>query len=69
MEAVSIHGGKYASITQSNIPGMLTGKTVSDEIVPDLAQLVECVKEQSSKFQKISEEFNRVDDSISFEGK
>ncbi|WP_088815699.1 MULTISPECIES: hypothetical protein [Listeria] len=63
---VSIDKGDQVSFGKSNLVSMKAGKNVSNQLLTDLVDLVECVQEQSEKFPKIAELMALQDSHINF---
>ncbi|TFJ42667.1 hypothetical protein CKN73_04460 [Carnobacterium divergens] len=55
VQSVSINSGVQVYFDKSSITSMKTGEKVNNQLLSDLSQLIDCVKEQSQKFPKIAE--------------
>ncbi|PZL77178.1 hypothetical protein [Enterococcus plantarum] len=66
INAVSVNKGTHVSLGKSNISSMKKGTEVTNQLLSDLSQLVDCVKEQSQKFPKIAEIMAIEDSKIKF---
>lgn len=66
IKAVSVNKGTHVSLGKSNINSMKKGTEVTNQLLSDLSQLVDCVKEQSQKFPKIAEIMAIEDSKIKF---
>ena len=64
IKAVSVNKGEQVSLGQSTVASMKKGAEVTNQLVSDLSQLVECVQEQSHEFPKIAEMFTIIDSKI-----
>lgn len=63
---VSINKGTQATLEESTVSSMTTGTEVNNQLLTDLSQLIDCVKEQSQKFPKIAELMAIEDSKIQF---
>ncbi|MGX7149458.1 hypothetical protein IGL98_002394 [Enterococcus sp. DIV0840] len=66
INAVSVNKGTQVSLGKSNVSSMKQGSEVNNQLLSDLSQLIECVKEQSQKFPKIAEIIAIEDSKIKF---
>lgn len=66
VNSVSVNKGQQASLGKSNITSMTKGAEVTNQLLSDLSQLIDCVKEQSQKFPKIAEIMAIEDAKIKF---
>ncbi|MGG5342586.1 hypothetical protein [Enterococcus sp. AZ192] len=66
VSAVSISGGQQVTLSRSNINSMTQGAEISNQLISNLSQLIECVKEQSQTFPKIAEIIAIEDSKIKF---
>lgn len=66
VNSVSVNKGQQASLDKSNITSMTKGAEVTNQLLSDLSQLIDCVKEQSQKFPKIAEIMAIEDAKIKF---
>ncbi|MFD1901459.1 hypothetical protein [Enterococcus termitis] len=66
VKSVTINKGQQVSLGQSTIASMKTGMEVNNQLLSDLAQLVECITTQSEKFPKIAELIALRDSQIKF---
>lgn len=66
IKSVSVNKGKQVSLGKSNIGGMTRGTIVTNQLLSDLSQLIDCVKDQSQKFPKIAEIMEIEDSKIKF---
>lgn len=55
IQSVEVNKGQQVSLGESNVSSMKTGTEVTNQLLPDLTNLIECVKEQGNKFPKIAE--------------
>lgn len=62
----SVHAGNgmQVSLSQSKISGMTAGAEVSNQLLPNISNLVDCVKAQSDKFKGIAEFFAHIDSQV-----
>lgn len=63
---VSVNKGTQVSLGKSNVSSMKQGSEVNNQLLSDLSQLIDCVKEQSQKFPKIAEIMAIEDSKIKF---
>ncbi|MDA9470445.1 hypothetical protein [Enterococcus sp. 5H] len=66
IKSVEVNKGQQVSLGKSNVSSMETGMEVNNQLLPDLANLIECVKEQGNKFPKIAELIAIEDSKIKF---
>lgn len=66
VQSVSIDSGVQVGLNKSTITSMKTGEKVNNQLLSDLSQLIDCVKEQSQKFPKIAEIMAIEDSKIKF---
>lgn len=66
IKSVEVKKGQQVSLGKSNVSSMETGMEVNNQLLPDLANLIECVKEQGNKFPKIAELIAIEDSKIKF---
>ncbi|MBF2622319.1 hypothetical protein [Listeria welshimeri] len=66
VKSVTIEKGKQVVLSESTIASMKTGMEVNNQLLSDLAQLVECTITQSEKFPKIAELIALQDSQIEF---
>lgn len=66
IKSVSVNKGTQVSLGKSNINSMTNGTEVNNQLLSDLSQLIDCVKEQSQKFPKIAEIMAIEDSKIKF---
>lgn len=66
VQSVSINKGTQVSLGKSTIGSMEQGTEVNNQLLSDLSQLIDCVKEQSQKFPKIAEIMAIEDSKIKF---
>ena len=66
IKAVSVNKGTHVSLGKSNISSIKKGTEVTNQLLSDLSQLIDCVKEQSQKFPKIAEIMAIEDSKIKF---
>ncbi|AIS60131.1 MULTISPECIES: hypothetical protein [Listeria] len=66
VKSVTINKGQQVSLEQSTITSMKTGMEVNNQLLTDLAQLIDCVTTQSEKFPKIAELIALQDSQITF---
>lgn len=66
IKSVNISKGKQVLLGQSTVPSMKTGAEVSNQLLSNLAQLVDCVIAQSDKFPKIAELMALRDSQVKF---
>ncbi|MBC1449286.1 hypothetical protein HB804_07270 [Listeria welshimeri] len=66
VKSVTIDKGKQVVLSESTIASMKTGMEVNNQLLSDLAQLVECTITQSEKFPKIAELIALQDSQIEF---
>lgn len=66
IKSISINKGTQVTLGKSNVSGMKQGTEVNNQLLSDLAQLIDCVKEQSQKFPKIAEIMAIEDSKIKF---
>lgn len=64
--AVSVPKGTQVSFGKSTINSMKQGKEVNNQLLNNLSEVVECVKEQSQKFPKIAEIMAIEDSKMTF---
>lgn len=55
ISSISVKTGRQVSLGKSNIGSMLAGTEVNNQLLSDLVNLIDCVKEQSQNFPKIAE--------------
>lgn len=63
---ISVNKGTQVSLGKSNVSSMKQGSEVNNQLLSDLSQLIDCVKEQSQKFPKIAEIMAIEDSKIRF---
>lgn len=63
---ISVNKGTQVSLGKSNVSSMKQGSEVNNQLLSDLSQLIDCVKEQSQKFPKIAEIMAIEDSKIKF---
>ena len=63
---VTVAKGATVSLTKSNLSSMKHGVKLANQLLSNLSDLVECVKEQSEKFPKIAEIIAIEDSKITF---
>ncbi|MBC1405357.1 hypothetical protein HB769_10865 [Listeria welshimeri] len=66
VKSVTTDKGKQVVLSESTIASMKTGMEVNNQLLSDLAQLVECTITQSEKFPKIAELIALQDSQIEF---
>ena len=66
VKSVTITKGQQIALGQSTIASMKTGMEVNNQLLSDLAQLVECITTQSEKFPQIAERIEIQDSQIKF---
>ncbi|WP_240310320.1 hypothetical protein [Listeria goaensis] len=66
VKAISVNKGEQVSLAKSTISSMQTGKKVNNQLLPNLAELVDCVQAESEKFPKIAEMMALQDSQIKF---
>lgn len=66
IKSVEVNKGQQVSLGKSNVSSMETGMEVNNQLLPDLANLIGCVKEQGNKFPKIAELIAIEDSKIKF---
>lgn len=66
VKSVSVNKGQQASLGKSNLSSMKKGAEVTNQLLTDLSQLIDCVKEQSQKFPKIAEIMAIEDANVKF---
>ncbi|MEI5993271.1 hypothetical protein [Candidatus Enterococcus mansonii] len=66
INAVSVNKGSQVSLGKSNISSMKKGAEVTNQLLSDLSQLIDCVKEQGQKFPKIAKIMAIEDSKIKF---
>ncbi len=66
VQSVSVNKGEQVSLGESNVSSMTQGTEVNNQLLVDLSQLIDCVKEQSSNFPKIAEVMAIEDSKIKF---
>ena len=66
IKSVSISKGKQVSLGKSNVGSMTKGATVTNQLLSNLSQLIDCVKEQSQKFPKLAEMIEIEDSNTKF---
>lgn len=64
--AVSVVSGQQVTMGKSNISSMTHGAEINNQLLSNLSQLIECVKEQSQTFPKIAELIAIEDSKIKF---
>lgn len=66
IQAASLNEEIQISLSKSNISSMTQGIEINHRLLSDLAQLIECVKEQSQQFPKIADIIAIEDSKIIF---
>ncbi|GGD03809.1 hypothetical protein [Enterococcus wangshanyuanii] len=66
IKSVSVNKGTQVTLGKSNISSTKQGTEINNQLLSDLAQLIDCVKEQSQKFPKIAEIMAIEDSKIKF---
>ena len=63
---VTVENGETCTLGKSNISSMKQGAKVSNQLLADLAKLVNCVNEQANKFPKLAAVIASRDSQTSF---
>lgn len=66
ISSVSVNKGTQVELGQSTVSSMKKGAEVNNQLLSDLSQLIDCVKEQSQQFPKIAEIIAVEDSKITF---
>ncbi|MBE9389907.1 hypothetical protein [Vagococcus salmoninarum] len=62
----SVSRGQQVTLGKSNIASMKTGMSVNNQVMTNLAEMVNCVQGQSQKFPKIAELIAIRDSQVTF---
>ncbi|MBP2100072.1 hypothetical protein [Enterococcus rivorum] len=66
LQSVSVNKGQQVTLGTSTVASMKAGAELSNQLLSNLSDLVECVKEQSQSFPKIAEMIAIEDSKINF---
>jgi hypothetical protein len=66
IKTISLNQGTQVTLSKSNISSMTIGTEINNQLLTDLSQLINCVKEQSQQFPKIAELIAIEDSKINF---
>lgn len=55
IQAVTLHKGQHVALNRSHLAGLQAGSKVNNQLLPDLSELITCIRMQSEKFPQIAE--------------
>lgn len=61
LNKVSVEKPGTVSLSKSNIPAMVEGAEIADQLVITISSLVDCTREQADKFPQIAKVFDLRD--------
>lgn len=68
IKSISITEGESVNLAKSNVSSMTIGTEVSNTLLLNISELIDCVQKQSEKFPQIAELMQSEDNQITFEG-